>query len=89
MKRITILFISLIFVFSARAQSLNPTVNATAGGYFSTPDVSLSWTLGEIATETFSGSSAILTGLSTTKWEIDGQRIVELSEQCQHTHDLH
>jgi len=43
-----------------QAQSLSPTVIATAGDYSASSSVSLSWTLGEIATETFSNGGYIL-----------------------------
>ena len=43
------------------AQSVSPEVVASAGNYFEGTGVSLSWTLGELATETFSNGSIILT----------------------------
>lgn len=43
------------------AQTLSPTAISSAGGYSTGTSVSLSWTLGEIATETFSNGSYILT----------------------------
>lgn len=42
------------------AQSVNPTVITSSGDYMAGPDVSLSWTLGELATETFSNGCSIL-----------------------------
>lgn len=59
--RKNLLFICILGVFAIQAQSLSPTVIATSGGYFSGTTVCLSWTLGEIATETFSSGIYILT----------------------------
>lgn len=60
MKRI--LWIPALF-FSAgvSAQSLSPQVIASSGGFFSNGSGSLSWTLGETMTETFTGGSNQLT----------------------------
>jgi len=44
-----------------KAQSLSPVVIAASGDYSEGTGVSLSWTLGEIATETFGNGSVILT----------------------------
>jgi hypothetical protein len=46
---------------SVQAQSLSPTVIATAGDYSTASGVSLSWTLGEIATETYTNGGYYLT----------------------------
>jgi hypothetical protein len=59
--KIFLLFICISAVFALQAQSLCPTVIASSGGYASGTGVSLSWTLGEIATETFSNGGYILT----------------------------
>ena len=53
MKKILII-VCVLAVNAMQAQLLSPTVIATAGDYSTDPGVSLSWTLGEIATETFS-----------------------------------
>lgn len=57
------LLISLFATLSTGlfAQTLNPTVITTAGGYTTGATVSLSWTLGELATETLSNSNLVLT----------------------------
>ena len=55
-----LLFICISAVFAVQAQSLSPTVIAT-GGYATGTIASLSWTLGEIATETFSNGGYIVT----------------------------
>lgn len=44
-----------------RAQFLDPTVVAGSGGYFSNSSASLSWTLGEVVTETVTDGQNILT----------------------------
>jgi hypothetical protein len=60
MKRLlTIIFICCLS--TTWAQSLSPTVIASSGGYFEGTNASLSWTLGELATETLDNGSNILT----------------------------
>ncbi len=69
-KTILIIFIGLGFstVFS---QSLEPTVTACAGNYFQGTSATLSWTLGEPVTETFSNGNNILTqGFQQSKYTI-------------------
>jgi len=51
----------LTLSMALRAQSLSPTVMATSGDYYSGANVTLSWTLGELATETLYGGNNILT----------------------------
>jgi hypothetical protein len=43
------------------AQSLSPVVIASAGNYYQGSNASLSWTLGEVATETYTSGNVILT----------------------------
>ena len=73
-----ILILSFAIVGYANAQSLSPTVVASSGDYFTGTNASLSWTLGEIATETFTGGGYILTqgfqqpfGISITGINLD------------------
>jgi hypothetical protein len=65
MKALTITIAGLFVCGFLASQELKPDVIAAAGDYFknSTSGVSISWTLGEIATETLApnGSSVILT----------------------------
>ena len=58
-----IICISLILLpfINGFSQQISRQVIASAGDYFSKPSGSLSWTIGEDMTETFSGSNAILT----------------------------
>ena len=58
-----LLFILTFFVFigSASAQSLSPTVIASQGDFYSVPAGSISWTLGEPMSETYIAGSNILT----------------------------
>jgi hypothetical protein len=56
-----VLILSMALYCCGQSQSLSPTVIASSGGYSTGTDVSLSWTLGEIATETFSNGNYILT----------------------------
>lgn len=57
--------LSLIFVFLGStylsAQTTTPVVVASSGDYFVGTDATLSWTLGEIMTETYDGSNNQLT----------------------------
>lgn len=59
-KTILILFGNLLFV-SAFCQTLTPDVIATSGDYFTETNGSITWTLGEIATQTYSSGGNILT----------------------------
>lgn len=58
-------FILISFLILANGslfcQSTKPEIISTSGDYFKTTDVSLSWTLGESVSETFSSSNLILT----------------------------
>jgi hypothetical protein len=51
----------LAFGFTSKAQSLTPEVVATSGDFYTSATANLSWTLGELAVETYEGSSNILT----------------------------
>ncbi len=59
-KLITILTVMVISI-ALTAQSVSPEVVASAGDYYENGNVSLSWTLGEISTETYSNGGVILT----------------------------
>ena len=57
----TALFILFFSCFVIKAQSLTPTVVASSGDYFATSSVNLSWTLGEVVTDTYIGTNNQLT----------------------------
>ncbi|MBC8488731.1 MAG: hypothetical protein H8D45_22130 [Bacteroidetes bacterium] len=61
MKKFSIIMIGGLLSFAVAAQSLSPEVIASSGDYYENANASLSWTLGEIATETYSNASNILT----------------------------
>ena len=61
MKKFFLITLCLFFIIKGFTQDLNPEVIATSGEYFSGANGSLSWTIGEPVTETFSGVNAILT----------------------------
>ena len=62
MNKKLITFSIAITAFSfCRAQSLNPTVVASQGDYFTSAGGSVSWTLGEIMGETYSSANNKLT----------------------------
>lgn len=60
MKNLFLLLLSFMS-WNLYAQTLSPTVISSAGGYSTGTTVTLSWTLGELATETLSNGSIILT----------------------------
>lgn len=60
MKKLTgFLFVSVSF--SSLAQSLTPTVVSSTGDYYVGSAATLSWTLGEVVTDTYTGTSNQLT----------------------------
>ena len=61
MKKNVLFILCLFFIVKGFSQDLNPEVIATSGEYFSGANGSLSWTIGEPVSETFSGVNAILT----------------------------
>ena len=63
MKRKILLFLLLLPGFSLiwGQVQLNPTVISSAGGYTETADISLAWTMGELAVSTLSTTDIILT----------------------------
>ncbi len=61
MKTFTIFLSVVLLPFFLSAQSVSPQVVASSGDYYQGTNASLSWTLGEIATETYSNGSTILT----------------------------
>ena len=61
MKNLIISLITLLVPILINAQSVSPEVISSSGDYFEGPNASLSWTLGEIATETFTSGNIILT----------------------------
>lgn len=61
MKRISVLFFAVITSLTLSAQSVSPDVIASSGDYFEGSNVSLSWTLGELAVETYTAGNFVLT----------------------------
>ncbi|MBN2174991.1 MAG: hypothetical protein JW731_12730 [Bacteroidales bacterium] len=61
MKKIKALLLVLLIPVFVISQSVSPQVVSSAGDFFEGTNVSLSWTLGEIATETLSNGNVILT----------------------------
>ncbi|MEZ5197256.1 MAG: hypothetical protein R2764_12900 [Bacteroidales bacterium] len=61
MKKIVSLLVIVAFSTTLAAQSVSPEVVASSGDYYEGTNGSLSWTLGEIATETYSAGGVILT----------------------------
>lgn len=61
MKKIIISLTIILIPFFIAAQSVSPEVISSSGDYYEGVNASLSWTLGEIATETFTAGNVILT----------------------------
>ena len=62
MKKLIAFYILIATIgLSAKSQSVNPYVIASAGNYYVGANAQLSWTLGEVVTSTFSFSGAIIT----------------------------
>lgn len=61
MKTPKLLLIFLFVPVFIYAQSVSPEVVTSSGDYYENANVSLSWTLGEIATETYTNGNVILT----------------------------
>lgn len=61
MKKVCLFSVALLIPFIITAQSVSPEVISSSGDYFEGVNASLSWTLGEIATETYSAGNIILT----------------------------
>ena len=61
MKKLLLLLTAIIAFEYSNAQSLTPTVVASQGNYFSSPAISVAWTLGEVMSETYSSSNYFLT----------------------------
>jgi hypothetical protein len=55
------LLLTFLCPFILLGQTVSPEVVAAAGDYYESANASLSWTLGEVATETYTGTSATLT----------------------------
>ena len=62
---------------AVQAQNLSPTVVASAGGYASGGNYTISWTLGEVAISTLTGGDFILTQGFQQPWELDIGNAVE------------
>ena len=70
MKQTLLLFCILLWRIGF-SQTLSPDVYTTSGDYFTNANNSLSWTMGECITETYSGSNNILTqGFQQSKYTI-------------------
>jgi hypothetical protein len=61
MKKLLLFLVSCLFVGSLYSQSISSSVIASAGGDQTVGGISLSWTLGELATETLTSANLILT----------------------------
>lgn len=61
MKRLFTILLTFAFSGYLFSQSISPDVVASAGDYFSNGTVSISWTLGEVATETIGNGTYMLT----------------------------
>ena len=60
-KKISTILSILFFILNIQAQQIERQVIATAGGYDSTANLSVSWTIGEPFTQTLTGDSITIT----------------------------
>ena len=71
MKKTLLIAVSVFSFISIYSQSISPEVNATSGDYYTGANATLSWTIGEGITETFSGTNSILTqGFQQSQYSI-------------------
>jgi hypothetical protein len=61
MKKSILLFVGVIAICITHAQSIKPEVIAAAGDFYKNDNYSMSWTMGECVTETFSSAQNTLT----------------------------
>ncbi|MCD4730467.1 MAG: hypothetical protein K8R74_07695 [Bacteroidales bacterium] len=61
MKKVIISLVTILIPFIISAQSVSPEVISSSGDYYEGVNASLRWTLGEIATETYTAGNIILT----------------------------
>jgi len=61
MKKYLIITCAIFFILNAKSQSISPQVIASGGDYYVGTNASLSWTIGELITETVSNTNFILT----------------------------
>jgi len=83
MKRIIITFVFIISTLSLSAQvQLLNSVIGTAGQFFTSGSISLSWTLGEVAVKTLSNATLILNQGFQQPWELilDGSTTIQEPE---------
>ncbi len=79
MKTSLLLFIGLFAGNWGFSQSVSPEVIASGGDHFTTPTAQVSWTLGEVVTETFvAGSSQLTQGFHQTNLTITALDDVDL-----------
>ena len=79
MKKLNIITIAWLLSFTLAAQSLSPEVIASSGEYFESANNSISFTLGEIATETYSNGNNILTqGFQQPEINQDNSLVLDL-----------
>ncbi len=61
MKTISVLSLFIFLAFNLRAQEVSQSLISSAGDYFETENISLSWSIGEVVTETFSTNDLFVT----------------------------
>ena len=61
MKNLFTTIIGCILTLTVISQSVSPEVISSSGAYYENASASLSWTLGEVATETYSNGGVTLT----------------------------
>jgi hypothetical protein len=92
MKKLFLIIVMLACGY-AYSQSVSPEVIATSGDYFVGTNATLSWTLGEPVTETFTGTNNILTQGFQQKFDIstiqeEHENIYQISVYPNPTNDI-
>jgi hypothetical protein len=72
-KPISLLFLVILTAGSLQSQKIQlaPSVVSAGGGYFEGNDISISWTLGELAVSTLTGTGLVLTQGFQQPFDID------------------
>lgn len=68
MKIISLFGFAFLILLNVHGQTVSPEVVAGSGTFFTGPDATLSWTLGETVVATFEGSNSILTQGFQQSW---------------------
>ena len=81
MKKLLLVFL-LLAMIKGQSQEISPNLLTSSGDFFTQGNYSLSWSLGEIAIETFITNNAILTqGFQQTNLSTSSIRIADVEDE--------